>query len=628
MEVARALAGDLWAVASGVGLMTLAGLLGTVLLARMTLPRPERLLLSIGLGLGLLAYLPFALGLAGMLNPKAVRVALLVGTVAAMGVWAFRRSGVQGMAPHPTLDTRSPLWAGAIAGVGGLFLLGVSLSCLTPMVDHDGLAYHVGAPKRWLELGALEYLPTHLHTQWPMGSEMLYLLLLPLAGDTACKPFVALLTGLTAMSVYALGRRVASPMVGLAASGLFLVRAGVPSINTTSVEMALTLFVTLSAVALAVWAQSADARERRALFALAALLAGFGCGTKLNGLLCAVILAVAVLLLPRPRFPASQRDRSLKRAQPTADLGSLPRLWTRAGEGALFGSIAVLCAAPWYLRTWINTGNPVYPFAYSLFGGAYWSAEASAVLSAYFHTFDLPGSTFAERHQVVVRHVWKLALLMVAGLALPGPRWTRGFILAAGLFAILQVWVSDIARFLLPATPFAVLVLAWWLAHLAERWPVIGWGTAAALAALYVPLGVRHGVSSLPVVLGWMPRDEFIGRFVNNRDAFLWANRHLPANARVLYGPDNRTYFLQRPVYWSSAVFQRQIVYDTPQAFAASLRREGITHLIWNRQLYRHHADAYEARMGWRANEWRRVEETAERAIKLWEGDEVAIYRL
>jgi hypothetical protein len=41
---------------------------------------------------------------------------------------------------------------------------------------------------------------------------------------------------------------------------------------------------------------------------------------------------------------------------------------------ALFGLVAALIASPWYLKNWIFTGNPVYPFLFDLFGGQYWDS--------------------------------------------------------------------------------------------------------------------------------------------------------------------------------------------------------------------------------------------------------------
>jgi hypothetical protein len=150
----------------------------------------------------------------------------------------------------------------------------------------------------------------------------------------------------------------------------------------------------------------------------------------------------------------------------------------------------------------------------------------------------------------------------------------------------------------------------------------------AALATLFLPAAVRETAETLPVALSPALQEATVRRYVNNRDAFLWANRFLPAGARILYGPDNRTFYLDRPVYWSSAVFQQQIVYNTPQAFAASLRREDIAYLILNRRAYKDSAIAFEIRTGWRANEQRRLEEIATRSTALWQGEDVTIYQL
>ena len=44
----------------------------------------------------------------------------------------------------------------------------------------------------------------------------------------------------------------------------------------------------------------------------------------------------------------------------------------------LLAAICILVALPWYLRNWIWTGNPFYPF---LFGGTYWDAFRAMQLS-------------------------------------------------------------------------------------------------------------------------------------------------------------------------------------------------------------------------------------------------------
>jgi hypothetical protein len=131
-----------------------------------------------------------------------------------------------------------------------------------------------------------------------------------------------------------------------------------------------------------------------------------------------------------------------------------------------------------------------------------------------------------------------------------------------------------------------------------------------------------------PVIWGGKSREAFIEYYVNNRPAFELANAHLPQDARVLYGPDNRTYYLRRDVVWSSAIYQREIDYDNPEAFRASLKVAGVRWLILNRDVYKDSAISFETRTGWRANEKRRLEEAAASGKLLFSKLGVDVYEL
>ncbi len=45
---------------------------------------------------------------------------------------------------------------------------------------------------------------------------------------------------------------------------------------------------------------------------------------------------------------------------------------------ATFAALALLLGGGWYVRNFVQTGNPVYPFAYSIFGGNNWDAQMAA----------------------------------------------------------------------------------------------------------------------------------------------------------------------------------------------------------------------------------------------------------
>ena len=81
----------------------------------------------------------------------------------------------------------------------------------------------------------------------------------------------------------------------------------------------------------------------------------------------------------------------------------------------------------------------------------------------------LPGLSGLHGEEYRRRRPHPVGVVVMLALLLPGPRWTRGFLLAAGVYALVQIWLSDQQRYLLPALPLAVLAVAWWLDRLAAR---------------------------------------------------------------------------------------------------------------------------------------------------------------
>lgn len=568
--------------------------------------RLERWLFQIGLGLGLLTGLPLLLSLFGLLNAMAVRIALgSVGLLAAVTWGSVRVKPVLSTPDSEPQRDRLPRWGLLLAALMALFLLAILVVCLLPMMDYDGLAYHVYAPRRWLQLGSLRMLPTLINTEWPMGQEMLYLLLLPLGGADACKPLVAFEAALTVAAIVALGSRVHSRAAGMVAAALFLYGAGLPGINTTSVEVALTLFTTLSALALTCAAQ-AEAKERFVWLLFAALMAGFGCCVKLNGLIVAVYLAIAA--------------SAISSSSPGGP-GKAIR------NGALFLLISTACALPWYRRAWIDTGNPIYPFAYGLLGGRVWSHQAASLLTAYFRYFGLPGESLAARHAVWVRQMLKMSALFLFLLILPAPRWVRGFVLLAGGFSLMQLGLSYQLRFALPAAPFLGMAAGYWVARFAGRHAWIGWSVTGILALLCLPSALRAAAESLPTAFGPRPRSATL-QALNFRPACLWANRHLPAQARIIMEPDGRGYYLDREVWWASSLLQQNVRYDTLEVCMAGLHRNGITHLMINRHLYLNPQLQFEMKVGWRDEERLRLNQVASQSKLIYKDPNISIYSI
>src|SRR5262249_10594908 len=114
--------------------------------------------------------------------------------------------------------------------------------------------------------------------------------------------------------------------------------AGVPTVVEVAgrgyVDLALALYVTLAIRPGARWWRP----EERGSLGAAALALAFALAVKLTAAFVALGLGLLVLL--RRRGAAVGR--------------------VAAGLAAVVGGVAL--GAPWYLRTWVRTGSPVFPF--------------------------------------------------------------------------------------------------------------------------------------------------------------------------------------------------------------------------------------------------------------------------
>lgn len=106
-----------------------------------------------------------------------------------------------------------------------------------------------------------------------------------------------------------------------------------------------------------------------------ALALGFGLSVKLLAAFIVFPLLLVVLLRARA---ATGGGRG---AEPAA--GSL----AVAGLGAL--AIGVALGSPWYLRTWVWTGSPLFPFYLNVWpaSGAGWDTERSALYQQWLWEF-------------------------------------------------------------------------------------------------------------------------------------------------------------------------------------------------------------------------------------------------
>ena len=317
----------------------------------------EQAIATLG-GLSLLGMGVLALGCVGFLHPIS-----LIGLLCACGVFGWGKIGYDFLTDSAGLKKREyqailekPTRILCLLRSFGIAILLIScLAALAPATQSDGMRYHLFGPQEFLRAGRIFYIPHSAFTNFPFLAEMLFTLGLALSGDSAAKLFHWIHLPLGATVLYALTARVAGGRSstqrisgGLAA--VWFLSTPVASIvaGWSFVDLATTAYLMAMLWATLRWREE----KRGADLWVSGFFAGAAIGSKYTCLAPAFFIALMVCLQPAPTL----RSR-VKRV-----LGFV-----------LAGSI---CAAPWFIKNIILTGNPVYPLAYEFFGGGDWSSEA------------------------------------------------------------------------------------------------------------------------------------------------------------------------------------------------------------------------------------------------------------
>lgn len=551
--------------------------------------RPLEWIVSAALGLGLTAYAVLGLGLLGLLL-RPVLAGVVAGGILLLAVAVLPRL----RARRPSLPRTPPLPAAALwAACAGLALLTL-LESQRPVdgLDWDSLSYHLAAPKLYLVAGRITFIEYDSHTHFPFTLEMLYTLALALGGDGparmlhwACGWLAALAAAAWTAERNESGAPWAPPLAALVFASAPVV---LWEMGTAYIDLGAALFQSLSVYLVADMVAPSAGGSRRGAPALAGILCGFALGTKMTALVHVVILGL--LLLPWV-LRSGRGDR---------------RAAFQAAAAVLL--LAAVTGAPWYLKSWLWTGNPVYPFLYSLFPGSYsWTPEAAAAYATEQASFGVgkrPQDLFMAPWNLTVhaRHFYinyrslngdRLGTLGPAVVCLlPALPWAgrpdragRLLLAYAGLSLITWFGLSHQVRYLIPALPILAVALALGCTRL-DR-PVRR--AALAVAGAGCALGLQ---THLPVALGVLQpvlnpglRQDYLRASLGGLfEAAEYANS-LPGGSRIAFYQETRGYYFDRPYFWANPLQHNLIPYErlpSGTALLSELRRFGITHVLIN----------------------------------------------
>ncbi|MCS7260921.1 MAG: glycosyltransferase family 39 protein, partial [Anaerolineae bacterium] len=551
----------------------------------------EQMLFGWGIGGALWGYAVMGLGWAGLLHPAGI---------ALLGAFLL---GWQLVRPQPlrfawqTLRVAWPRPCGRfewlLAGVAVFCLLVGLIRALAPPYAFDALVYHLRQARLYLAAHSLFVPVDSAYAGFPGLLQMLFASTQALGGDSASQLLHFTFLPATILGAAALGRRLWQldltwPIAALLTTvpTLFLVA------TWPYVDVALMFYTLLFFYALVFWLQ--DTRQQ--WLTLAAVLCGVAMEIKYTALWYPLAAAGLVIL----RLRRDGWRITLLR-------------WV------YLGSIAALVAAPWYLRNWVLTGNPIYPY---LWGGPAWDAGRTT-------WWDRVGTGLMTQPWRLLIAPWEMTIFGIEGRA--GYQATLGPLLLALAPVILAtwrhlhreekrglgwitlfsgvlyaVWLWGVARsallmqsrLLLPIFPLVGLVAALALQRLPAldtRTFSVSWVFRAATALVLV-LHLFTTVSSLvqdrplAALLGGEPRSAYVSRRVGSAyTAAMERINTLPESANILFLWEPRTYHCQRvclpdSLYDNLVYLVRQ--HGEAPRLSQALSAQGITHLLLNRAIF------------------------------------------
>lgn len=549
------------------------------------------------LGLGLIAYAAFGLGLVGLYRPPVLLAALvgagvclrrdLLASLRDLVAWGGRLRRNIGRPPRgvPTLAILLTLGA-------GLALLGA----LTPPHHYDPLTYHLALPQRFLQTGSTLPLPDDGLSHLPLTVELLYGVGLAFGSEVFGQLLHLAFAGITAAAVWALTARHFDRLTGWLAVAVFASTPLVPVwARVANIDIALGCFILL-AVAAALRAYDGDAAARcqaRRWLALAGVFAGFALGSKYFGLFALVPLGMAILL-NRWWEGRSEGWRGARAA---------------LADACVFGLFTALVASPWYLKSWILWGHPVWPFTFGVTARA--ESTGAALMREFIENKVISPRTpvgylllplrayirgdFEQRYTILS----PLFLLLPALVALPRlwRRWRREFLflLAAsgGFIAGWTTGVQELRYLLAICGPLSILTAAVLRAAWERRaGQALARASLIGAAVVMAVLVVLHVGSDWPagILLGWESRDSYLANspaYGATHKALSYVVAHAGPGERALIFNDTQVYYLPverraESAYVLSDLFTWSATYPTPERALAELREEGIAYLVVN----------------------------------------------
>lgn len=302
----------------------------------------QRIVFSMGLGMGIFGLFGFLFAITGLGNQWSLLAVLLIVFYTTWHKFKLKiKQDFQNSFENLLRSKKyAPHWIPIFFVI--IFSFSFLLALAPPIEAFDGLLYHLTVPALWLRDGSLQ--PVDLHPYWyPSLLEGMFVFPLAFHLDSAPQLIHWTFALLTVSFIFGWTQELFGSRVAWWSVALFISMPSIPWISAWAyTDLSLTFYALATLFTFGKWIK--DSSNFRWLI-LSGIFCGFAVGIKYT------IFSLPILTCLILFWQLKNDFRKL-----------IQSLLYFVGTALLFGGI-------WYLRNFIVTGNPVYPF---VFGGPNW----------------------------------------------------------------------------------------------------------------------------------------------------------------------------------------------------------------------------------------------------------------
>lgn len=540
--------------------------------------------LRIAIGMGILSYILFALVCMHKVSPFTLRVLFALTSVMAM--LEILRSFFPWVVK--CLHCKHSKFAGLGLALFSTYAIFMLAQAVMPPSDRDELIYHLAVPKQILKASGFDLFRDNVYAYFPQLGEMFFLWAIAtfgsIGGEIASKLYHMSFGFLLALTLYKYSRFFLSQRLSAFAAAILLTT---PSVMTTMplayVDLTYAFYAFMSFLCLLTFLKKPD-------FATA-LMAGALCGltasTKYTGISYTALL-LCVILISKMAW----------------------KIPVRAIHLCVFLSISALVSSPYFVRNFALTGWPLFPFAFlysALRDGINWDSERATLyvqlLSSYgapigrgtlLNDILSPIFVFAKgKFDEPLFYDGSLGLIYLFSFfsvrrKLKNSNVTFLWVFTA-LFFFYWTFTTKQARFLFPILPILSFLTVWGIST--YKWRGILITVLSVFLSINLFSGARESLKkfSLSYLTGGESRTAYLQRLWPGFAAYFATNDMLgPKDTVYLVNMKNYVYYLDC-AWRTDFVFERFTLENilqrsnSSEQILASLKREGITHILLDR---------------------------------------------